>query len=641
MILNNPSALCSLKFQMSFHFHPNKMHQNVFLRAACPALFLLSLMACSEDNLAPTPAKEEVATTFRANYLPSVDDATSRTTLASDKRTVEWEAGDAVSLFGINDVTNNKFVAQSAAQSSLIEGSMAVAADYVGVYPYAPTNAYRAGVITTTLPTQQVAIDDNMPKASNISVATTVGQDSKNELSFNNVNALLKVKYKLGDAFAGKRISKIMLIGNATAAGTLPVLSDTIMVTLPTGAGTYTTTVKPSGKHYISLAKETGNLSEDVYYYMSVPATTLANGYELHFITDDQQECVRKYTRSMTFAANRIYPVSLTLNSFKSTILRNVPLIKATRAAFTTEEDGTVDIYKADNLEKLLGVKNIVSNTTAGVVGLTSFDELPYYKNVQVITMTAEPNIAGALDFTQNKSLTSVSLQSTKLTTVDVSNLPNLSTLYLNSNTALTSVNTTGATNLANYTARISTTLTAVDLSTNPNLISINFEGSTGLTALNLSAQTKLQGIRINSTKIAAIDVSKQPDLVTLVASTNTSLQSLDVSHNTKLTTLEVGSTSISALDVQNNVNLTTLKCNKCKLTALDVSKNVLLKVLDVSANTIPVLDIHTIQYNFSGDSSLSVQQNAGTTIRLKLSQAQMDVLSAVNKAASTQEVVN
>ena len=125
--------------------------------------------------------------------------------------------------------------------------------------------------------------------------------------------------------------------------------------------------------------------------------------------------------------------------------------------------------------------------------------------------------------------------------------------------------------------------LTSLDLSHNPKITTLYCENNQ-LDALDVSSLPDLQTLSCPGNKLTAVDVSANPDLTWLDVSYN-GLTSLDVSDLFRLVYLNCSYNALATLDVSGNPYLQTLLCTGNRLSGLDVTLNQDLTVLHCPDN--------------------------------------------------------
>lgn len=155
----------------------------------------------------------------------------------------------------------------------------------------------------------------------------------------------------------------------------------------------------------------------------------------------------------------------------------------------------------------------------------------------------------------------------------------------------------------------------ALDLSENAALTFVDVSGCTNLADLKLPETAAIEMLLLQKTAITAVDVSKYTGLKLLNVS-DTKLTALDVKANTELETLALANVKVAELDVKANTALKTLDAANCGLTKIDVSANTLLEDLDVSGNSLITLDLTGLTAltadKFKADNN---KRNIGTVI--------------------------
>ena len=172
------------------------------------------------------------------------------------------------------------------------------------------------------------------------------------------------------------------------------------------------------------------------------------------------------------------------------------------------------------------------------------------------------------------------------LTTLNISNNPNLTKLYCYNN-ALTSLNVSGCSSL--------NTLSCY----NNSLTSLNVASCSSLTTLNCD-NNQLTSLGTLPTSLQTLDCHSNKFSGTFDLSNRSALKSLDISSNPNLTTLNCYSNALTSLNVTNCSAMTTLDCRGNQLTSLDLSGCTALNNLYCYSNKLSSL-------NISGCSALTV----------------------------------
>ena len=126
--------------------------------------------------------------------------------------------------------------------------------------------------------------------------------------------------------------------------------------------------------------------------------------------------------------------------------------------------------------------------------------------------------------------------------------------------------------------------LTSIDLSQLPELEVAVLSGNK-LGTLDLTHNPKLKELLCEKTDIQALDLSKCPELTFIQCSQNYDLKTVDLSMLPKLEVFKADLIGMEALDVSHNPSLKKLHLGGNKLTTLDLSKNPLLEELNLNNN--------------------------------------------------------
>lgn len=213
-------------------------------------------------------------------------------------------------------------------------------------------------------------------------------------------------------------------------------------------------------------------------------------------------------------------------------------------------------------------------------------------------------NVLGSIDVQNNLNLKVLDCDNTSISELNVMNNQNLTELYCGKN-LFEELNVSGNSKLqilnlawAKYGGGSASSdypssfITSLDLSNNPELVNLNIGNAKLLTSLDVSKNTKLQYVDCGMTAISSLDFSNNPELLEVVCDNCERLKSINVTTNSKLTKLDCPYSIISELDVTGNPLLTELVCQSDYLASLDVHANPLLKTLDCGYSLIRSLDL-------------------------------------------------
>ena len=614
----------------------------------------LSVVSCSNDDFEGTNSTDGqlVDMTFvsaglespsNAEDITPSNQAKTRTVLGSDGTTVTWQANDKIGIgFKGNQPKNYPFTTPTAGSDVHFWGQAPNVNNvaYFMMYPYQQdakisANSNTQAIYQYNFPKAQNAIAGTFDPKANVSVGI-IPQRGKPFVAYN-IGGLLR--FSLRGTSNVKQV-KLLSIGQENLAGNLKSTITFANDGKISAAKNEFTTASP----VVNLKAESGNLEENKAYYIALPEQKLSQGLTLVFIMQDDKAILKKVKQEINIQRAKVYDLgemTLDASKAKAFILKNQGLIEAVAAkvsGLTRTADGHMDIYAADNLEKILSYKGMLE--IKGNPKLTSIDELQYYRNVNGLTLQDNTNLAGELNFNKYPQLTDrIEIAGSPLVTkVDVTGLDKISQLQAHDLVGLKEVVTGGNTKLNLFALYGNKSLESVDASNMPaltnlqtyyssNIKTINTTNSPNVSDFNgisngslqnfigLSEQSKLQRFWASGSKIESYDFSKMTNLrdVNLASAavkeikglsaaganlkelqlSNTHVGSLDVSNNPNLTKLDLYSVrEMTALDVTHNPNLTYLRTSFLPLTTLDLSNNTKLVELNISHNKLSSFDI-------------------------------------------------
>ena len=148
---------------------------------------ILAFAACKKEE-APAGGDEPAMVT--ASWTASFEDYQSATKAAlQDDLSVEWEDGDAISVF--SNRTNYQITASSAeGATATFSGEVAQAETYLALYPYNSEASSSGDNITAVLPETQTLVAGGADPAAMLAVART----QSSEMTFKNMVALVGIK---------------------------------------------------------------------------------------------------------------------------------------------------------------------------------------------------------------------------------------------------------------------------------------------------------------------------------------------------------------------------------------------------------------------------------------------------------------
>jgi leucine rich repeat protein len=605
----------------------------------------LTTVSCSQDDFDSTEATSEKL--VEMSFIAGSSQPITRTVLGSDGATVTWQTNDKIGIgFKSPTAKNYPFTTPTSGSDVRFWGQAPDVnnVSYFMMYPYQQdakisANNNTQAIYQYNFPKEQNAIAGTFDPKANVSVGI-IPQRGKPFIAYN-VGGLLRFTIK---GTSNVKQVKLLSIGQENLAGNLK----STITFANDGKISAATNVFTTASPVVNLKAESGTLEENKAYYIALPEQKLSQGLTLVFIMQDGKAILKKVKQEIKIQRAKVYDLgemTLDASKAKAFILKNQGLIEAVGAkisgGLTTTADGHMDIYAADNLEKILSYKGMLE--IKGNPKLTSIDELQYYRNVNGLTLQDNTNLAGELNFNKYPQLTDrIEIAGSPLVTkVDVTGLDKISQLQAHDLVGLKEVVTGGNTKLNLFALYGNKSLESVDASNMPaltnlqtyyssNIKTINTTNSPNVSDFNgisngslqnfigLSEQSKLQRFWASGSKIESYDFSKMTNLrdVNLASAavkeikglsaaganlkelqlSNTHVGSLDVSNNPNLTKLDLYNVrEMTTVDVTHNPNLTYLRTTFLPLTTLDLSNNTKLEFLGVEHCKLSTLDIRHI----------------------------------------------
>ena len=613
----------------------------------------LTVVSCSNDDFEGTNSTDGqlVDMTFvsaglespsNAEDITPSNQAKTRTVLGSDGTTVTWQANDKIGIgFKSPTAKNYPFTTPTAGSDVHFWGTAPNVNNvaYFMMYPYQQdakisANNNTQAIYQYNFPKAQNAIAGTFDPKANVSVGI-IPQRGKPFVAYN-IGGLLR--FSLRGTSNVKQV-KLLSVGQENLAGNLK----STITFANDGKISAAKNEFSEASPVVSLTPASGTFEEGKAYYIALPEQKLSQGLTLVFIMQDGKAILKKVKQEVNIQRAKVYNLGeMTLDPTKAKdfILKNQGLIEAVAvkvSGLVRTADGHLDIYTADNLEKILSYKGILEVNNKD--NFTSIDELQYYRNVTGLNLNGNKNLAGNLDLSKYKQLTenvtitgspnvskvdltgldvqnidihsmngmkevvmkdnnnlkSAKLYSNgKLEDVDASNLPELTTLWTYGSGNLKTINTTNTPKLKELNASSDGKLTDIT-GLQDNVELTNFTAPyTNLTKLNFSNAPKLRSVNIMSSSVTEIKgLSAAGANLQELQLSQSHVGSLDVSNNPNLTKLDLYSVrEMTALDVTHNPNLTYLRTTFLPLTTLDLSNNTKLVELSIAHNKLSSLDI-------------------------------------------------
>lgn len=613
----------------------------------------LSVVSCSNDDFEGTNTTDGqlVDMTFvsaglespsNAEDITPSNQAKTRTVLGSDGTTVTWQENDKIGIgFKSPTAKNYPFTTPTAGSDVHFWGQAPNVNNvaYFMMYPYQQdakisANNNTQAIYQYNFPKAQNAIAGTFDPKANVSIGI-IPQRGKPFVAYN-IGGLLR--FSLRGTSNVKQV-KLLSVGQENLAGNLK----STITFANDGKISAAKNEFSAASPVVSLTPASGTFEEGKAYYIALPEQNLSQGLTLVFIMQDGKAILKKVKQEVNIQRAKVYNLGeMTLDPTKAKdfILKNQGLIEAVAvkvSGLVRTADGHLDIYAADNLEKILSYKGILEVNNKD--NFTSIDELQYYRNVTGLNLNGNKNLAGNLDLSKYKQLTenvtitgspnvskvdltgldvqNIDIHSMngmkevvmkdnnnlksaklyyngKLEDVDASNLPELTTLWTYGSGNLKTINTTNTPKLKELNASSDGKLTDIT-GLQDNVELTNFTAPyTNLTKLNFSNAPKLRSVNIMSSSVTEIKgLSAAGANLQELQLSQSHVGSLDVSNNPNLTKLDLYSVrEMTTVDVTHNPNLTYLRTTFLPLTTLDLSNNTKLVELSIAHNKLSSLDI-------------------------------------------------
>lgn len=528
-----------------------QMKTRNFLWTLPLAAVTLVMAACSNDEIIGGESQlgETVKMTFTA------DAPQTRTILlpggpGTDWRGVEWQLGDAISVFDkIN--ANNRFGNYDEDDLGKFSGTAVESDSYIAVYPYNEQMVCNGKTISgLSLPFTQEAVAGTF--AQNLSLAWAQTTSDDKFLEFHHLCAVVKFSIFGQEA---EQVETVTLTDNAKK---------------PLGYDKFGIVIQDEGEEEQASLNERGKSFSSIV--LNAPKGGFVSGSDYYFvILPDKEQAENAPFQSGLTLSFKMKDGNTIEKSTNKAINLNVGEI-ANLGSISLEEKKITNKELIDALESLVMYPETFDKDENGFVPITG-------KNKEIIIKTT------SLNFTNAKTLTDLSgiecfsnLESLfcsrlKLVSLDVSSLKKLKQLDCSDNRFLTALNVSGLTNLkALYCGN--TGLTSLDVSGLENLTQLWCSQSSSLETLKFGENDKLTELLCFECNLSSLDVSSFTALETLDCSSNRNLTSLTLGNLDALTDLSCYNCQLSTLDVSGLTNLSDLNCEENKLSELDLKKN-------------------------------------------------------------------
>ena len=586
--------------------------KKTIIKLAC-FLVIMAATSCANDaeNIDNSAQEKLVSMSFHAvESLQNNDETTSsakkqttRTALLSDFSTVTWQQGDKIGIgyLGSPGKKTYPFTTPTEGTDVRFWGQAAdYKAPYYMIYPYQEGNqiAYKGAQkaeYTYEFPKYQTAIAGTFDPKANFSVGI-IPQAHKPFVAYN-LGGLLRFKFH---GASNVKSVRILARGQELFAGTV-----TSTVTFNSNGTIADVSTKPiAGKSTVLLiyTPESGaSMAENTDYFVVLPAVKITKGLTLAFILDNGKAVQVKFSNTIDIKRAQSYSLGdIAINPAKAkldviTDKGLIDAIKKVSSDVELEADGSLNIYKGYNLDRILKLKGELDLSNNDK--LTSLNGLQYFQNITSIKLFGNQNLAGNIDFTKCKQLTGQILvdncQAVKSINVTGLDIKQLATRSLN---GLEQVTIKGNNKLSSVTLYNNGELKSVDVSNLPALESLGTYYSGKITTINTSNSPNLKAINATSSNsLTNIEGMEDNILLEVFKAPYTKLKKLDFTHYTKLKEVNIMSSSVEEIKglADAGANLTTLQLAQTHISSLDVSQNPNLTSIDLYAvHELTALDV-------------------------------------------------
>ena len=515
------------------------------------AAVTLVMAACSNDEIIDGESQlgETVKMTFTAGAPQT------RTILlpggpGTDWRGVEWQLGDAISVFDKNNA-NNRFGNYDEGDLGKFSGTAVESDSYIAVYPYNKQMVCNGKTVSgLSLPSTQEAVAGTF--AQNLSLAWAQTTSDRKFLEFHHLCAVVKFSIFGQEA---EQVETVTLTDNAQKT----LGYDKFGIVIQGEGEEEQASLNERGESFSSIvlnAPEGGFVSGSDYYFVILPDKEQAenapfqSGLTLSFKMKDGNTIEKRTDKAIEMNVGEI----------------------ANLGSISLEEKKITNKELIDALESVVMYPTVFDKDENGFVPITG-------KNKEIIIKTKSLNFTGAKTLTDLSgiecfsNLESLFCSELKLVSLDVSSLKKLKQLDCSDNRSLTALNVSGLTNLETLECS-STGLTLLDVSGLENLQKLSCDQSYSLETLKFGENDKLTELRCSGCNLSSLDVSSFTALETLDCSYNQNLTSLTLGNLAALTDLSCYNCQLSTLDVSGLTNLSDLNCEENKLSELDLRNN-------------------------------------------------------------------
>ncbi len=199
------------------------------------------------------------------------------------------------------------------------------------------------------------------------------------------------------------------------------------------------------------------------------------------------------------------------------------------------------------------------------------------------------------IDVSKNSELRSLNLYFNPISTLDISNLSQLTDLDISMTEALTELDVTNNTKLVSLTC-YGNLLSSLDVSKNTELVSLDAHNNS-IAQIDLSNNAKIKELVLTNNQLASIDLSHLESIETLSIAGNL-LTAIDLSANKMLNDLNVGRNLLNGLDLSNNLKLQMLSFNDNNIHSIKLDMLPDIRIIDCGGNGMTACELDDFYFN-------------------------------------------
>ncbi len=258
---------------------------------------------------------------------------------------------------------------------------------------------------------------------------------------------------------------------------------------------------------------------------------------------------------------------------------------------FTCFANAQIVTIPDQNFKTLLLEANDINYTAGGLIIDTNSDGEIQLSEAQAITSLSitGTNIEDITGITSFSNLLNLSFANTLITTINIPNFQDITTLTFNNNSILNSINASDAINLTTVNFQNNPQLNSINFS---NCVSLNgfFSPNSNLTSLNLSGCTSIGVINLDLNDFTTIDLSGLINLQYLYLNGN-QLSSINLSGCNNLLVIECMNNQLATLNFHDLPVLASIRANGNLISSFEMYSLPNLSWIDVTNNPLQNVD--------------------------------------------------